>query len=400
MMRTVSTFGSALALVLGAAGPRGCAPTPLFAFQMMFPPKDRIRMGQLDDLEEECREATHASDANGGEQAGAVFCWESQVEREHELANSVFGILARTDAGGSARDVWLPRCLNRQGEVERLCGAINRNSRRLGRAEASALHWPDAPATCVRIRWRGGPEVDPRHLYRPEPESAVQRSLQDTRDYVNEKLSRHGLCPFTKSTERAAIGLEHKGIREGPVVIRHASHLPGLAKTTTNAAVACAMYWQGVADMLSTDEADAATYLLVPPSAYDSDFAEFCAVCDDLIEKSVVLLDGLVGRVWFHPLYSLEEVGKSTGGHTVPLGVARSYMDEYLLKHPGAEPPSEEELARGHDLTRRTPHATINLLRGDQIKKAEDSAGRFAVYAKNILTMLRLEKEETSVFVE
>jgi hypothetical protein len=95
-----------------------------------------------------------------------------------------------------------------------------------------------------------------------------------------------------------------------------------------------------------------------------------------------------IGRVWFHPDYKLAEVGYSSGGHTLPLDIVSGYIDEYLEEHPGASRPSHEELLWGHDETRWTPHSTINLLRGSQLKKAQANENRFLVYARNILKLI------------
>lgn len=190
---------------------------------------------------------------------------------------------------------------------------------------------------------------------------------------------------------RAAIGLEELGIQQGPVVIRHAGNME-TAKCTTPAAVMAALYWKGVCDIIDRPETEVATFLLLPPSVYDDDFAEFCCVCDELIEDSCVMVNGQVGRVWFHPQYNLEFVGESTPGHTVPLKVASQFMADYLKSHPGIKRPSNDDLAIGHDRCRQTPHATLNLLRAAQLKKAQDkNMNRCAIYAKNILAMLQVQ---------
>jgi hypothetical protein len=70
---------------------------------------------------------------------------------------------------------------------------------------------------------------------------------------------------------------------------------------------------------------------------------------------------GIVGRVWFHPKYSLQDVeraGTSRGGHAPPLEELRFLFDKNSMTRP-----SPDDMARANDKTRQTPHATINLLR-------------------------------------
>jgi len=77
--------------------------------------------------------------------------------------------------------------------------------------------------------------------------------------------------------------------------------------------------------------------------------------------------------VWFHPEYKLDDVSYLSGGHAPPISEVESLMSSYLLEHPDATKPETDDLKRGHDLTRWTPHATINLMRPKQLNKAKDN---------------------------
>jgi hypothetical protein len=86
---------------------------------------------------------------------------------------------------------------------------------------------PDFPASCITIGWKSG-GIHPWQnfsVYEKESADAVAQTVADTEECVENKLSKLGLCPFTKSMQRAAIGLEHVGVYEGPIVIRHAGQL-------------------------------------------------------------------------------------------------------------------------------------------------------------------------------
>jgi hypothetical protein len=346
---------------------------------LILPPRDRMRMGlfEAECLEEECQEASD----------GARFYYEVDVDKDYQLGASVFTRIAQCNR--EPTKIWLPSCLNRQGEIDRLTAVLNENCDRLGGVRASCEHWPEVPASVIDISWDS--DVDER-VYAPEAPEVVQAAIKNTEDYVVNKVCKLNLCPYTKSMTRAAIGLEGVGVKEGPVVIRHAANAVESPSKASPAAILTAMYWQGVKELIERPEDEVATLLLVAPACFDIDFEAFYKTCDNLIEKSVTLLSGSVGRVWFHPQYELAQIGYCTGGHTVPLHVVDQYMDDYLNEHPAVQRPAPEEIRRGHDQSRRTPHAIINLLRGPQLKKAKakEKNHKF-VYAKNILTLLEAE---------
>jgi hypothetical protein len=125
--------------------------------------------------------------------------------------------------------VWLPSCLNRQGEIDRLARSLNMNSERLGGLQVKCEHWPDVPAGVLEISWD---EESPVELYKKESQEDVEKALQDTIHFVETRIAKLGLCPYTKSMKRAAIGLEALGVQQGPVVIRHAGELESSERAT------------------------------------------------------------------------------------------------------------------------------------------------------------------------
>eukprot|EP00592_Proboscia_alata_P022101 CAMPEP_0194421708 /NCGR_PEP_ID=MMETSP0176-20130528/20959_1 /TAXON_ID=216777 /ORGANISM="Proboscia alata, Strain PI-D3" /LENGTH=338 /DNA_ID=CAMNT_0039229999 /DNA_START=212 /DNA_END=1228 /DNA_ORIENTATION=- len=331
-------------------------------------------MGLKDELIEECEDTSYDD----------IFepIMEFDVTEGYQLATSVFSHLAACDR--KATQIWLPQFRNRGGEIERLTSVLNDNSDRLGGLFADFQHWPEVPASMVEFQWS---DETNQQSYEKETPDETETAVRNTHDYVDNHLCGLGLCPFTKSMKRAAIGLDSVGVREGPVIVRHSADV--ISSTSTSpAAVTAAMYWQGVSEIIEQPETSVATHLLVAPKCYDDDFKSFFKTCDNLIEKTVILSPGSVGRVWFHPKYKLSEVGYTSGGHAPPLHEIDGLFDTYVAENPQAERPDEENMAKAHDKTRWTPHATINLLRAKQLKAATDNRNRARVFPRNILKLL------------
>ena len=62
----------------------------------------------------------------------------------------------------------------------------------------------------------------------------------------------------------------------------------------------------------------------------------------------------------------------------------------------GVSRPDNVDLRRGHDLTRWTPHPTINLLRPKQLAKAKEvdmKEKRAKVYPRNVVRILQAERD-------
>lgn len=259
--------------------------------------------------------------------------------------------------------------------------------------DVQVKHWPDVPASCLEVSWPF--RTEDMQLYSRESDFEVEDAVKNTENYVDKTLAGLGLCPFTKSMSRSALGLEALGVQPGPVAIRHSAKISASPQTTP-ATVLAAMYWNGVAELLEKDETEAATFLLVAPETPYQDFEQFYKDCDNLIEKTNLLSPGSMGRVWFHPRYKLSEVGYQSGGHAPPMEEVEGLMDKYLDAHPGAERPSPEDMARAHDITRWTPHPTINLLRPKQLAMAKENdkrENRAKVYPRNVVRVLDAENK-------
>jgi len=347
-----------------------------FCNGLILPPADKLRMGMVDMLEDECIDSSE----------GFNYHWEIDCVEGYQLATSVFKRLAECDR--KCTRIWLPSFLNRAGEVGVLVDALNSNSDRLGGLESTCQHWPDVPASVIDLTWKADYHYE---AYEKESTSQINSAIAATESYVDKFLVKLGLCPFTQSVHRSAIGLESVGVKEGPVIVKHCADTVS-SKLATPAAVMAAMYWEGVTEIIERPEEEVSTHLLLAPSCYDDDFVSFCKSCDNLLEKTVRLSPGSVGRVWFHPHYDLDKVGQSTGGHAPPVGEIEGLIDNYLSTNPSMSKPDFADMTRAHDKTRWTPHATINLLRTSQLMAAKDKEDRGKVFARNIFSFLKGEK--------
>lgn len=341
---------------------------------LILPPLDKIKMGMTSMLMEDCED--ESEDCN--------FVWELDVTHGYQVARRVFETLAEN--GREDSKIWFPSFKNHQGETDRLAKALNENSALLGGLQVNCEHWPEVPATVLELSW--SEDQFSEKNYAKESESTVVAAIKNTEDYVNDYISGLGLCPFTQSMERSAIGLENVGVHEGPVGIKHAANLPS-CETTTPAAVMAALYWQGVTEIIERPETEVSTFLLIAPSCYDDDFEKFYTTCGSLIEQTTMLAPGSVGRVWFHPKYCLKQVGgEPKGGHAPPISEVEDLFDLYLAENISTARPEREEMEFAHDKTRWTPHATINLLRSTQLKRAKDNKMRAKIFPLNVLRVL------------
>ena len=222
--------------------------------------------------------------------------------------------------------------------------------------------------------------------------------------------------------QRAAVGLESVGVKEGPIVVRHAC--TDIRATTsvhpsyTAAALIANAFWKGVSEVANKSEEDVATFLIVGPSWYDSEFVEFAKTFDDLIEPSVQATQSqtIVGRAIFHSCYESALIGHTEllPGHALPARMVAGFVDKYLTEDderanskPECQPhptpnqrnrPDLESIEKANDAVRFTPHATLNLLRRSQltaskIAEAESAKSRPNwIYARNVLRILKDDK--------
>ena len=343
--------------------------------------------------------------------------WADGVTEGYEVAAKVFDIMLSNINRNveDAQCIWLPNMKSREATqmLSGLIDVLNANTKRLGGWSASLETWPISPTTGIILSGVSRTDAPlPMRLNAEEHRGAIDA----TERWVNNTLGRLGLCPYTASMTRAAIGLDSVGVSSGPVVVRHTVPLSltdgncsdnGIAPT--DAVILGASFWDAVMDLAHRPETEVATFLLVAPSSYDENFAEFISTCDNLLEGSckAVRADGIIGKAWFHPNYNSSVVGQESiiPGHALPAEMVKAFVEKYFGDM------DELDLAavsRANDAVRHTPHATVNLLRRSQLRASKEAeaatlssvsskegrqrrrAGPNSIYAQNVHTLHRL----------
>jgi hypothetical protein len=219
---------------------------------------------------------------------------------------------------------------------------------------------------------------------------------QHTQAWVTRVLVKLGICPFTKSATRSGQGLAHVGVPVANIAYHatNASHFIALQADT----------WDKIRDMLDAGPTEISSILLAAP-AYDANLTTWAGPIFAMLEAGVVAAsaEDAVGVVCFHPLYATPD-GTTWPGfghmHSVPrlttwvtneinqaLKPKRKGRSQANKTTPAAAPPTpltREEIAAGGAWQRRTPHATINVLRADQLAAAEQSRDSASLYTRNI----------------
>ena len=154
--------------------------------------------------------------------------------------------------------------------------------------------------------------------------------------------------------------------------------------------------WREISFMLEMGPSgrDGISSILLAAPDFDSDFDLWAGPVFAMLESGVVAcgLEKKVGVVCFHPQYATPD-GRSFPGfghmHSVPR------LKKWLLENiiPGKSDSdleettaglTDDEIAAGGAWQRRTPHATINVLRADQLEAAEGRRVTSELYSENI----------------
>lgn len=142
--------------------------------------------------------------------------------------------------------------------------------------------------------------------------------------------------------------------------------------------------WESIADMMvagPTGKSGVSSILFAAP-AFDQDFALWAGPIFAMLEASVIALSAerSIGVVCFHPSYATPDGSSWPGfGHMHSVPRLQQWYEDYWKK-----PISKEDAAAGGAWQRRTPHATINVLRADQLAAAEGRRATGILYAENI----------------
>lgn len=175
-------------------------------------------------------------------------------------------------------------------------------------------------------------------------------------------------CPYTKSVDLAAVGLEARGVPPGPVAYRYDG--------SSDACAAVGVFWNCICELLSKPQEEISTTMLSLPAVgpgTDQEALNRFAIVVELISRNLCLYrgDDVFGLVHFHPAYDRMEihpVEKPAYGHLPP----RAWLKP-MMKMNGNEAEaasiSDDDLALS-DYQRKAPFTAINILRVNQLNAA------------------------------
>mmetsp|Transcript_3571 Transcript_3571/g.7888 ORF Transcript_3571/g.7888 Transcript_3571/m.7888 type:complete len:439 (-) Transcript_3571:135-1451(-) len=213
-------------------------------------------------------------------------------------------------------------------------------------------------------------------------------------------------CPYTKSVDISAVGLEQRGIKPGPVGYRYSP--------TTDACMTMSMFWNCICEMMSEPDENLSSIMLSLPGIGSGDSQEahnrFAAVVE-VVGRYLCLFrgDGSFGLVHFHPAYDRSTINPSQQaayGHLPPTNWLRPMIK--MGGHPDeAENLSDDDIALSN-YQRRAPHTAINILRMNQVNAAAgaksivdldlgdgktEKASGITLYTRNTLRMAEMGKD-------
>jgi hypothetical protein len=232
----------------------------------------------------------------------------------------------------------------------------------------------------VRLR-RKGPATRPSSSAQPlEDPSVIEKRLQSWAQRILVELR---ICPFVKSNKMSGQGLADLGVP----VARIAYH-NSYAQTTQICSL-MADTWEAIRDMIAagpSGKGGVSSILLAAP-AFDNDFDLWSGPVFAMLESGVMAagLEKQVGVVCFHNKYATPDGSTFPGFghmHSVPR------LEQWLSDQDPTTDLTTEEVAAGGAWQRRTPHATINVLRADQLEAAEGRRVTGKLYSDNIQTLV------------
>lgn len=263
-----------------------------------------------------------------------------------------------------------------------------------------------------------------------EEEAEEQVANARTRAWVQRVLVELGICPFTKHADYSGQGLKKEGVRVGRIAYHafveklepfppsrdDASSLSSSSSSSSARVVSPYMYicplmartWKAMYEMLllGGDEDGSSvkklkdvkngriSSILLAAPVLDDEMDFFTGPWFALLEASVVAAqaEAWLGVVCFHPHYAVGD-GSSWPGfghmHSLPklqqwwkttTSTLATTTTSAILE------PDEERMtvAAGGAWQRRTPHATINVLRANELALAEQVRSSDSLYPRNI----------------
>mmetsp|Transcript_7989 Transcript_7989/g.11529 ORF Transcript_7989/g.11529 Transcript_7989/m.11529 type:complete len:323 (-) Transcript_7989:102-1070(-) len=210
--------------------------------------------------------------------------------------------------------------------------------------------------------------------------SIIEKRMQA---WVKRVLVEMTICPFTKSVTKSGQGLADMGVPVGKIAY-HTS-----AASSPQICQLMADTWTAIADMIDAGPSgkEGISSILMAAPNFDDDFDLWAGPIFAMLEAGVVAAgaETSVGVVCFHPQYATPD-GTSFPGfghmHSVPR------LQQWVKDNAPTQDLSAEDVAAGGAWQRRTPHATINVLRADQLEAAEGRRQSGIMYSENICKLI------------
>jgi len=380
-------------------------------------------------LEEYC--ATIDRNSSSGESSingsnNLSICWEPHLKEGYEVADVIFGNIAHNLRDGNNHEgveeynaisplVFSFPSMSQPEHLEKLATVLQSDKCKLllGLEDAVAELYPSSPAPYLRVTFSPLAATNEAVNDQFVPDSSLAESASATEDWINKFLGKYRLCPYTSSVSRAAVGLSSVGVPVGGVHVRvestNGESDEARQCNSLKAAGLVSAFWSEVRTLMQSPQKEWATSLVVFPE-YDTEFAAFVDVCDTIVEPTVVATQStnFIGRAWFHPQYDADAVGHSEviAGHAVPHKMVEGFMKS-LQSTSGKDGVELEydQLVKANNIVRRTPHATINILRRSQLTAAgeyekglgEKRPKANSIYVRNALRISKALKKTTII---
>ena len=350
-------------------------------------PQVRIKKGPAEatDLRQSLEKYCNIIDdkTSDSETCNISLRWEPDVKEGYQVADIIFKEIEQclseqykdnTNANELQSILSFPS-IKRQEDLTKLSDVLNseKGTQLLGIQSTSAELYPTSPAPYLRIKFSNTLDNDDVAIESATAEMGTEESTTSaTKNWVNNFLGKYRLCPYTSSVTRAAVGLSSVGVPVGGVHVRventNADNSERISYNKLRAARLVSSFWSEIVALMQSPQEEWSTSLVVFQE-YDTEFEAFYDVCDSIVEPTVVATQStdFIGRAWFHPRYDADAVGHSSviAGHAIPHKMVEGFMkslDRGSLEY--------DELVKANNKLRQTPHATINILRRNQLNAA------------------------------
>jgi len=230
-----------------------------------------------------------------------------------------------------------------------------------------------------------------------EEENMTKVINKRIKSWVRRVLVRYEICPFTKSDTRSGHGLTELGIPVAKIAYHtsFSTQIPELMHDT----------WLAIYQMISAGPNNVSSILLAAP-AFDNKFPLWAGPIFAVLEASVSAMEAesSIGVVCFHPQYKIPNELSAWPGFGQMHSITK--LRSFLLSSSSRDNNnlfSRRDIAAGGAWQRRTPHATINVLRADQLQAAEGRRHTPSLYARNIkylISSVGLQKLEEDLKYE